>query len=712
MKKSFIYLLCFSLSFSGVAGVHCQNTSTEDGDDFQKCHNYQEDNNSERRASPCPDPNKVEDNKVLSESGISSDSPLTCNDDDLFEGIKKEDRPNKKQLVKEYTKQCKKKAKKYKKAVFKKLLKQFKLGQAFQALFKRKKNIYKARAKSARRQNVSADLDPSELENMSQKEINDHIMNKLDQKVPGLKDAVSKMTSQDQGLSEGFHETETIPMNIVVDKKGRNACTVNVESAPEREPYSPEQCEFCQGKDIKNSFVDDCAYMTASNFSESDALKVVNSNSRKRTDYCQPSMENRNSDMGQIDSMAKNLCDIAKKGLAPDFDIETTRNLYNDKTENLAGKRGEFIQNYLRKKIKKDCELEDEPDWLSDKESFANKVRVSHPSYEGLNKSGDYGPNPYATEDQQQKEVENLGKTMKSEKENLIAKRDKKLAKISSIKSNLEAINSDIAALNNKYSELKVELEKTTEVGKMNLIYKDISTVSNSIHDLHNSQDRLDQDVNDSQQMIQGFNERIRKYSDIRIQRKQEQLSAYYKDKKENPSFSKAEWDKKLFNDFKMVRISGKAVEDHGIPSIEDGLSPELSVALNAMIRMDQFTCTMEPITTHKTKFSGALKVLGKVGLAIASPIVLGVGTGLAVAASPITTTASLFCQGCGKPGSTMPRWMMFGNPRALNLKKGWPKRLKKDIGNGVETYFNLGGALKIKKGDREYTEHSFDEFQ
>jgi hypothetical protein len=699
-------LLLLTFHFNLKAEVLC---SSESSDGFSKCHQV---NSISAATEPCPGSTvETADNNILDHEGITEDTPVTCNDEDLFKGLKKEDQPSRDELIKDYTKQCKQKAKKYKKAVFKKMMKEMKLGQAFQALLKKKKNIYKAKATNGKRQKVSADLSPEEMDGMSQQELNDYIMEKLNEKVPGLKEAVDKTKNETSVLSPGFHESETIPMNIVVEKNGKQACTVNVEKAPEKEHFNPKPCEFCKGKDVKNSFVDDCSYMTSGNFSESDALKIVGASENKRTDFCQPNMENKNTDMGQINNMAKELCDIAKKGLVPDFDIETTRNLYNDKTENLASKRGEFIQKYLKDKVKKDCDIEETPEWLEDSEEFANRVRVKHPEYEGRDKKGDYGPNPYASEETQEQEIENLAKTIEKEKQNLVQKRDQKQIEINNFKSQKEIVAKDIAQLKEKYNELQAELSKTTEIGKINMIYQDLSVITNGIHDLHNSQDNLDQKINDNLKEVEGLGERISSYSETRIKRKQEMLKAFYQDKKNNPNHSKEEWDKKLFNEFKMVRISGKAVEDHGVPSIDEGLTPELSMALNALVKLDQFTCSMEPISTHKNKISGTLKVLGKVGLAIASPVVVGVGIGASIVASPFTTTASLFCQGCGKPGQTMPRWMMFGNPRALDLKKGWPKRLKKDVGDGIDAYFNLGGLLKIKKGDRVTTVHELDAY-
>jgi hypothetical protein len=258
---------------------------------------------------------------------------------------------------------------------------------------------------------------------------------------------------------------------------------------------------------------------------------------------------------------------------------------------------------------------------------------------------------------------------------------------------------------------LKAQLESETDVIKMNQLSAVLSTVSNSIHDIFNSMDNLEQEKSDLQQQVLGYFSRIQKYSDSSIESKKMLLRSYYSERNSNPNIDKKEWDKKLFNEFKMVRISGRALEDYGLPSIEDGLSPKVSLALNAMVKLDQFTCTMNPIETHRSKLSGSLKILGKIGLAIASPVVLAAEAAVSVAMAPVTTTATLFCDGCQKFGKKMPRWMMIGNPFVLDLRKGWPKRFKRDVKNGVEIYFDLGGALKIKRSDKKVTIHKLEDF-
>lgn len=236
----------FSITQTTKAEVFC---SEESSNGFSKCHQV---NSISIATDPCPNDNKeAEENQILANQGISEPTPVTCNDDDLFKGLQKEDQPSRNELIKDYTKQCKKKAKQYKKAVFKKMLKEMKLGQAFQALLKKKKNIYSTKASSGKKQKVSADLSPEDMESMSQEDLNSYIMDKLNEKVPGLKDAVSKAKSETNNLSPGFHESETIPMNIVVQKNGRQACTVNVENAPLSKLLTPSLVNFAKEKMLR-----------------------------------------------------------------------------------------------------------------------------------------------------------------------------------------------------------------------------------------------------------------------------------------------------------------------------------------------------------------------------------------------------------------------------------------------------------------------------
>jgi hypothetical protein len=709
MFKIVLVLLSLTFMSSTIAEVHCENSG--DGENFQKCVQLPPQNELTIATNPCPNRQEGQESVILENSGATLDTPLSCLQDDIYGDMNKKDTPNKQQVVKEYAKQCKRKAKAYKKAVFKKLLKKFKLGQAFQALVKSKKKISKSKINNGRKKKVGIDLTAAELEAMSQSELNSYILEKLNEKVPGLSEAVGKISSSQAGLSKGFHENETIPLNIVVEAKGKSGCTVNVDKVPERGTFIPKICKYCKGSDLKNSFVDDCSYMKSTSFSEKEALNIMDSSTRKKSNYCQSNMDTANSDMRDIDALTNKICDIAQNGLLPDFDIETTRNLYNDKTPNLAEKRGQFIQKYIQKKIQKDCQMEAVPEWLSNANQFASRIRVSHPNYEGNNTKGDYGPSPYANAQQQQDEIQNFEKTMKKEKLALKSKKDEATAQLTVKKEKVQILYREANILSEKYKQLKGQLESQTDIGKMNQLSAALSTVSNSIHDIYNSMDNIEQEKNDLQQQVIGYASRIQKYSESSIENKIKLLKSYYSEKNSNQNINKKEWDKKLFNDFKMVKISGRAVQDPGLPSIEDGLSPKVSIALNAMIKLDQFTCTMEPITTYKSKLSGSLKLLGKVGLAIASPVVLA-GAGLAtLAMAPITTTATLFCNGCQKPGKKMPRWMMIGNPFALDLRKGWPKRIKRDIKGGVETYFDLGGALRIRKTDKETTLHRLEDF-
>src|SRR5690554_7612651 len=114
--------------------------------------------------------------------------------------------------------------------------------------------------------------------------------------------------------------------------------------------------------------------MVNANFSEKQARELVGANAVKdktlqKDSHYNHDMSGVSNDMSEINKTVTKLCRLAKEGLAPDFRIETTRNEYNDKTQDLALKRGEFTQKYIYAELtKKDgpCILsanDEIPDW-------------------------------------------------------------------------------------------------------------------------------------------------------------------------------------------------------------------------------------------------------------------------------------------------------------------------------------------------------------
>jgi hypothetical protein len=648
----------------------------------------------------------LQENKIMEHVGTNSDTPLQCSDSEIFEGGAKKSKKEISALKNDYNKLCKKKAKEYKRAVTKHLMQEMKLGQAFQALLKKKQ--YSTKFNNGKPEKPSVSVNPNDLENMSAADLNNHILNELEKKFPGLRDMANKAKDK-PAYKYGFHESETVPLNVVFQKQKGKACTVNLSELPEKEDFTPAACDFCEEKDIKNSFVDDCAYMVSKDYPEKSAQQLLNLKAANKNEYCQPSMDNRDSDMAEINKMAKRLCDIAKSGMTPDFTIETSRNLYADKTQDLAQKRGDFIQKYLQNKLKSDCELSDTPSWLSNEEVFAEKIRVTHPEYVGSSQAGDYGPSPYAGIEEQPAQIENFQKTLLLEKQKIekrIQDSEALLAKLMGEKNNIVTAANDHKKA---YKENKLQLEKSQDLRKISSGYQELEQTSNIVQNLYNRTNELDQKISDTNREVQGLRKQLQNYSENKMSEKVKLLQDFYQEKNAKGTPNKAEWDQKLFNDFKMVKISGKAKEESAIDSDTDLLSPELSIALNTLVEIDTFTCVVKPISTSKVSLEGILKGSGKAIMSITAPLAGAAALGGAIVAMPFTTGASLICKGCGKPGETMPSWMAYGNLTTLNMNKSARRNSWKETKRYLDDYVTLGGRLNVKSQKNSTTHDNFD---
>ena len=215
--------------------------------------------------------------------------------------------------------------------------------------------------------------------------------------------------------------------------------------------------------------------------------------------------------------------------------------------------------------------------------------------------------------------------------------------------------------------------------------------------------------MSDLDQQIVSYESRL-KVIDGQNKAKIELLTKYYQEKNTvgDAGLDHKQWDDRLFNDFKMVRITGKAVEDDTYDGESKNLPPAVKIALNAMAEVEQFTCVVEPIRTSKNNIKGVLKGGLKVVTAIASPVVALSAIGVAAVAAPVTGLLSFFCEGCGKPGN-IPPVLRFANPRLLSFKKSARKAFKRDLKAAWKSYINWGGLLKTKY-DKDYFDNETEE--
>jgi hypothetical protein len=355
----------------------------------------------------------------------------------------------------------------------------------------------------------------------------------------------------------------------------------------------------------------------------------------------------------------------------------------------------------------KKCDLgEDAPDWLSNEGEFNKAVEVTHPYYEN-GKSGDYGPSPYSEgAGDQATEIKNLEATLVKEKQDLQFKEKAAQAEKLGLETEMAAIKKQIESMKKDFEVIRVALSKTKTIDPSLFEQKDqLSKISNMIQDKNSKINQLRQKINDSNLQASGYTGKL-KTIDASNLKKVSLLKDFYAEKNgtKTPARSTAEWDELLFNDFKMVRISGKAVEDSILPGVDPKyISPAVNIALNAMVDVDNFTCVVEPLETHKVTIGGVLKFPLKVAMVLTTPVIaLGAGAA-AIVAAPVTTGLSFLCKGCGEPGN-IPPVLQFGNVRSLNLSKSSRRDAAGDIKEAFHAYTSWGGLLDVDMNKNGHT--------
>lgn len=677
------------------------------------------DEEAERNTSPLPD--EFEDLNPT-----TNDKPINFCKKKLLYGGERMSKREKKKLKRKMRRQCKKKAKAYKRAVARELLGNLQLGRFVQAAFKSKKKIMRNSGTSTNRLDLSTDIDPALVQNMTKEQFSEYMMARIRQQVPTLDALMEQSKNPDNAFTGAFDRNESFPMNVVISGANGNKCVVKGDEFPEEEEFEPETCELCENVNIQDSFHNDCSYMVGGGLSEGEARSLVGASSEKAAagsdQYCNQEPEAARDGVRQLKDTADKLCDIAKEGLTPNFEIEASRNLYNDYTPDLAAKRGDFTREYLFDRLQKKCKgVEDAPAWLSDPEKFADVVRVKHPEYARPNNTpGNYGPNPYATGDEIDQELKYLEETLDRELAQLNDQISELNEKKASIESELAAINIKIEGGNGQKGirDLYDSVKKNMDRPDFRLLEDQTVVMSQYIHEAemaYAQKKKLKQDLHDVDTRI----------ASLRAERSKPKfkksatgynmvinLGLYYVERDSiganNLEFRK-KWDEELFNQFKMARITGSVekVNEFGVP--EELMTPELQMAMKSLVQIQSYTCELSPISTKKVTLEGILKAPLKVISALTLPAVAVIGAGVTVAASPITTGISLFCKGCREPGTTPPI-LMLGNLFHLDLSKSGRKKAWKATKGFISNYVNWGGALKVK-GNREIRVHQLRDY-
>ena len=622
-----------------------------------------------------------------------------CEDQDIWKGMGQEERDKK---LKQLTKLCKKEAKAYKRSVFKSLLKQGKLGQALQALFKRKKKlISKNGLDSTIKQDISG-LNSDQLKQL-------------------IKDEISKLNpeSKKEGKTTTIKHSKTIPFNISINDGKGVSCSVKANDFPLEPAYEKPECVGCEPLDIMSSFTNDCSYMVDRNsgLTEEVVLKeILNVSAKDRTQYCQPDMtknsDKGNNDLTKINKLAQDVCKQIQAGEEPHYTVETSRNLYHDLTPQLAYKRGLFVQKYLSWHLKKNCDLQGE----TYEKGFDSVVDVKLPVYgsgeenfKGWNQ-GDYGPSPYAT----------TGEEIKAEEEkfsqNLAREEAELKQEIADIKKQIEDLKKQISTqdketitLKRSYDNAKKQVENMKKFDQtfVDSSQQILANIGNQTMSHYSDKHLLMQKKDILEQKIVINNNRLSSFA-TKAAEKKKLLHDFYAS---GPDRNRSEWDETLFNSFKMARITAStpATEDVDIEPIEQ-FDPEIAVMVKELMALRTYTCTLQPIQTKKTSLEGILKFPLKVATILTLPV-LAVGAGAGVLAlTPVNTAVGVFCRGCSEPGGTLPRFFAIGDLTQLNLSKSSRRSAWMATKGFISSYVNWGGALKVK-GRREITKHDLEKY-
>ena len=648
-----------------------------------------------------------------------------CSEKDSLFGSSYEKSSDFRELQRDLRKECKAKAKDYKKAVLQDLIDRKKFGRALKVWLKRKH--FKAQAEQTERDSETIVINGKKAESMTDDELTRAAMEEIEKSHPGLTAKAEELMKNKPSFKYGFHENESVPIHVVIKAEGRS-CLSSLGTLDPVKPFVPEPCQFCGLPPVKNNFVNDCSYMVQKDFPQAKVDPLIGSNPKNRSEFCQKDLSSgHDSDMTDIDNAAKQICGIAQQGLEPDFNIQTSRNLYPDYTPQLAQKRGIFIQKYIRNRLIETCPLPVQPTWLSNESEFSQKVKWSPPYYEGA-KEGDYGPDPYASKDSRASEIARLRNTLTKEKADL----EKRIAtiglEISALSTESKSYSKTIDAYYRDYSKLQKTVTKSgplvQDVGQeISAISDQANTIVEKVEDHVDLRNSTIQRISDLEAERTSLRNQLTNHSDAAITEKTNLLAQFYEEKDRignDPGF-REKWDKALFNDFKMVRISGKAAMNPALMVTNTELEPKLDLMLNLMTTTDSFSCVVEPLDVKTLKLKGYLKEGGQFVMGALTLSGSLVAAGGVVGMGVFNSLLSLACIGCSKPGTTMPKWRTVGNVFALGgpgARSAFIHRAKAKANDII----SLDGRLKIRASDyhgkeeyndfRKYAEHYYgDDF-
>jgi hypothetical protein len=487
---------------------------------------------------------------------------------DVCKGESYKSEMNQKRVIK----QCLKEASRYKRGLIKKMLKEGALGEALRVLLKRKKKFLTTDSLI-----INAEVD-EEITKLSDAELSELIVEKLKTKVNQ-----SNLPKYDL----------IFPIEISVENNEGKICKLDMKAPPQMEIKDPTDCKFCKTVDVMKNFVDDCAYFTSEDLSEEDALSLLGGTLENKSFFC----HNKNvtpTDLTSINNFGDQICEVLESGdELPQLEMISTRNLYRDKTVDLAKKRGDFIKKYLFQYLtvsKNNCGIENDiPEVLTSYSAFEKKFQSSPLFvYEG-NKTGDYGPNPYA----KSSEYENEIKRYRSHLEKFITLNSNLMSsyqlEIKKIQSETNKLRSDFSGLEGSYNQIKENEQDVTNAQALgSRIASEMLQINNAISLNYQKISNLVKKLKSTQIKLLNLNQE----KDETVK----SLIQFYLD----PVKNKQIWDEKIFNEMKMAKLSFTPVVKTEVDDVIESFDPEVRKYLKAILSLDAFACKIKEIRSPK----------------------------------------------------------------------------------------------------------------
>jgi hypothetical protein len=699
MKSLFLFILLFSLTT--YAEIECQ----EDGQGGHDC--YVPIENSDVSSCDVNSSNQVKQNNL---DGNTDFLPF-CQNDQIVAGEKLSE-DQKKKKIKEAKKLCNKQARKFRRQNAKKYFKKFKLGRALKIALTRKKKIInkgKTGENSTETLNIDSKFNVNDLQGLSKEEASKAIMDQLREEIPNL----DQLVNIQKELGKPY-KTEEYPINLFMKTDAGNSCMVSMDDFPEPE-YQVKPCEDCDERKVQNNFQNDCAYMVTKDFPESEARAMMGLGPKKSFDpykergpnnqpdsHCNTKNLTNNDDVSRLKDAATKLCDAAENGQKPTLTIESSRNLFNDYTPQLAKRRGEFSQKYIFREMKKLCgDAEDAPNWVNDEKAFKEEgiVNIHFPKYDRDNNTdGNYGPNPYAsTESERNKEYEFLRSTLEREEKEIL----------DVLKDRLKTVEKEIVKFDKQINEHKNEFNiikdaKVESLDDLPVKQIEINDMIDLAENAYNKKFKLEQEKSDLKAKIKAQEKnRYQKVNGEYVLVKK--LKEYYEHPDNNPAGKNQKHNENfkdpLFNRFKMARVKVEVERknDYGIDV--NLLTPEVQLALNTMLEMDSFTCELKSFSKKNNKIG--LKKGLKVTTVIAAPVAIPTIAGLGLLRGISYYGLKVLCLGCDLPGKIFPKFQKQLEHRKRT--RGHRKFSWNAVKDSWERYVDWDGNLDTRRDPKTY---------